>query len=288
MGHMPDTVLALFQVSSMVVCGVVLLVWWKLGDRQAYREILLQREKSELFDEILQKEKRIEEVETDNTALSRIIHSDNKMIPALERALRALCDDYTEENADALINELNRVRSTRKGVLNEYKRDYKPLPRTNIPSLDITLDYIKQRAYDNGIEFDVLITGDVKPIVEAFMTEEQLRTISADLLENAIIAVRDCTFRHIVFSIGFFDGCYEIRIEDSGIAFQKETLRQLGTKRTTTHKHEGGSGIGMMEAFDIANKTNAQLIITPLTDSERGFTKCISLKFDGGVLVSAR
>jgi signal transduction histidine kinase len=234
-----------------------------------------------LYCELSEKDGRIAEVEKDNAALARIIHSDNKMIPAFDNAVRSLCEDYSPEKADAILSELNRVSAERKGIINRYKRDYKRLPSTKIPSLDITLDYMKQKAYEDNIEFDVFVSGNIKHMIENLITEEQLRTITADLLENAIIAVKLCEFRSILFTIGICDDCYEIRIEDSGIDFEEEILRDLGKKQTTTYKNEGGSGIGMIETFRILKKTGASLIIKRLHKEVRGFTKRVSVRFNG-------
>ena len=118
-------------------------------------------------------------------------------------------------------------------------------------------------------------------IILFLLQEEQLRLITADLLENAIIATKSCESRRILFAIGVLDGGYEVRVEDSGVDFEEETLRDLGKKRTTTHKDEGGSGIGMMEVFDVMRETAASLEIKRLTKSGRGFSKRISFIFDG-------
>ena len=275
--------LMLFLLLSIAVCAVLIYIWWRTGITRTFKDTLVDRERDELNREIAEKDERIAEIEEDNAKLSRIIHNDRKRIEALRKVALALSSETSTEpavNAQELLKEINRVDSERQSELNAYKKDSKPLPTTRITSLDITLEYMKQKSYENNIEFDVIVNGSIKHIIENLISEEQLRTITADLLENAIIATKSCDFRQILYTIGICDDCYEVRVEDSGIAFEEETLRDLGNKRTTTHANEGGTGIGMMEAFEIARATGASLIIEPLPESGRGFTKRVSLRFD--------
>jgi hypothetical protein len=65
------------------------------------------------------------------------------------------------------------------------------------------------------------------------------------------------------------------------ILFNIVMMQELGKRQTTTHKDEGGSGIGMMEVFEIVRETGASLYIEKLGGSGRGFTKRISVRFDG-------
>ncbi|MCL2018832.1 MAG: hypothetical protein FWG70_03640 [Oscillospiraceae bacterium] len=279
--------LAWFSLLCVGFCAILVIIWWKTGITKAYKDSLSEKEKLELYCELSEKEKRIFEIEKDNAALSKIIHSDNKLIPSLENAVRNLCEYYSKEKAEDIIKELRRAHVQRNGLLGCYKKESKQLPSTKITSLDITLDYMKQKAYENNIEFDVFISGSVKYMIENLITEEQLRTISADLLENSIIAISSRGLLHksfarqILFTVGICDDYYEIRVEDSGTDFEKETLINLGKKQTTTHKNEGGSGIGMMQAFEIMRETGASLVIERLPEGGRGFTKRVSVRFDG-------
>ncbi|MCL1823415.1 MAG: hypothetical protein FWG44_04355 [Oscillospiraceae bacterium] len=273
--------LSWFLFLCVAACAVLVIIWWRTGITKTYRDSLSSSEIKKLKLELAEKEKRIAEVEAENTALSKITHSDNKMIPALGNAVRDLCENYSETKASALKKELNRIYEDRKGVWYQYKKDSKQLPSTKITSLDMTLDFMKQKAYESNIEFDCFVSGNIKYMILKLIKEEQLRKVSADLLENAIIAVKPCKLRNILFTVGICDEAYEIRAEDSGIDFEEETLLNLGKERTTTHKNEGGSGFGLMEAFDVIKDTGASLIIKKLPHGGLGFTKQVSLRFDG-------
>jgi len=275
--------LMLFLLMSIAVCAVLIYIWWKQGITRTFKDSLVDRERDELNRELAEKDARIEEIERDNSALSRIVHNDRKRIAALENAARRLAMETSEEltySAKDLLAEVQRVDSERQKELNSYKRDSKPLPITRILSLDTLLNHMKQKAYESNIEFDVFVSGSIKAMIEKHITEEQLRTMTADLLENAIIATKSCDIRQILFTIGIVDECYVVQVEDSGVAFEAATLQELGKKKTTTHADEGGSGIGMMEVFEIMRDTGASLHIEKLDDG-RGFTKRVSVRFDG-------
>jgi len=265
-----------FLLVSIAICAVLIYIWWRTGITRTFKDSLVDRERDELNRELAEKDVRIAEIERDNAALSRIVHNDRKRISALENAARRLAS----ETSAKFIYEVERVAAERQSELNRYKKDSKPLPTTRITSLDIMLDYMKQKSYESGIEFDVFVSGSIKAMIEKHIVEEQLRTLTADLLENAIIATKSCDARRILFTIGIVDDCYAVQIEDSGVAFAEETLRALGKEKTTTHADEGGSGIGMMEVFEIMRGTGASLYIEKLDDG-RGFTKRVSVRFDG-------
>jgi len=55
-------------------------------------------------------------------------------------------------------------------------------------------------------------------------------------------------------------------------------LEKLGQQRITTHKNEGGSGIGMMTVCEICRKYYASLRIIPIKDDI--FSKSVSVIFD--------
>ncbi|MCL2019943.1 MAG: hypothetical protein FWG70_09325 [Oscillospiraceae bacterium] len=266
-------------VLGIIVCAILIIVWWRTGITKKYRDYLFSQEIEELKGIIAEKEARIVEIEKSNNYLSRQIHSDNKLISSLLSMVRRMSEEYSPELAADVLSELNRISAQRKDALHKYYKEAKKLPPTSVISLDTTLDYMKQKAYENNIEFDVIVTGNIKKMIKEKIEEERLRLITADLLENAIIAVKPCKTRKILFAIGIFEGFYEIRADDSGVDFEPETLRDLGKKQTTTHENEGGSGIGMMEIFDVMRETGASLEIKRL--SECGFTKRVALKFDG-------
>lgn len=73
-----------------------------------------------------------------------------------------------------------------------------------------------------------------------------MNTLLADLVENAIIAIRSRTSKRILVSISISEGHYLIDVFDGGIPFEAETIINLGLKKITTHADSSGSGIGLV------------------------------------------
>ena len=81
--------------------------------------------------------------------------------------------------------------------------------------------------------------------------------------------------------IGKIEDIYSLYIYDSGIEFTKEVLDKLGKEPITTHKDEGGTGMGFMNTFDVLRKYKASLIIDEISrPSIDNYTKAIIVKFD--------
>ena len=108
-----------------------------------------------------------------------------------------------------------------------------------------------------------------------------MKTLLADLIENAVIAVATCDNKKILVTIGLIDDCYEISVDDSGIPFDSEVLRDLGTKQITTYAGEGGSGIGMMTTFEILREFDASITVSDGIADLYPLTKRVTIRFDG-------
>jgi light-regulated signal transduction histidine kinase (bacteriophytochrome) len=174
-------------------------------------------------------------------------------------------------------------------MISKIQRGHKTLPSTEMERIDTILNYMSLKASEKDIQFDVVITGKIKSTAESVISKQQLETLLADLIENAIIAVShsDCdsngnnsAFRKILVTMGIAEGCYEINVQDSGIPFEAETLGDLGLKRMTTHGDRGGSGIGYMAIFKILGENSASLIISEQVPENHTFSKSIKVRFD--------
>ena len=105
----------------------------------------------------------------------------------------------------------------------------------------------------------------------------------ADHIKDAIIAIKhtDNVNKSIFVRLGKIEDCYGLYIYDSGIEFEKETLENLGKKPSTTHKDEGGTGMGFMNTFDTLRKCKGSLIINEIgKPSKENYTKVIMIKFN--------
>ena len=270
----------------IALCGVFLLTWWIKRLSQRYLDRLKGNEIADLKLQIQQLSDANSELQKNNEALSKIIHKDNKLIPAMEHSVQTLVqslhfsDEESEAKANELLHYLESVSKDRSGILLNYEHQHRSLPQTGVFSIDSMIGYMEQKAYSEGVSLSLTITGSVKYLTEAMIAEDDLSTLIADLLENALNAVRGSDIRYILLCIGIEDDYYSLDVFDSGPPFSEEVLPHLGKQRSTSHAETGGSGIGMMTTFEILRKCSASLVLDETTVSVP-YSKKISICFDG-------
>jgi sensor histidine kinase regulating citrate/malate metabolism len=111
---------------------------------------------------------------------------------------------------------------------------------------------------------DLTLTGSVRYMLECVISESDLNTVLADLIENALTAVKNSAVKKVLVSIGAADNAYFISVFDSGEPFLPEVLESIGKKRITTRAGEGGSGIGLMTLHEIISAHRPALLSTNL------------------------
>ena len=269
----------------VLLSGILILFWWRNRLSKTYLEKLRLSEIQDLQNTIDQKEAQIKQFEQHNDLLAKIIHKDNKLIPAMELAVREYLQSFTQGDTDniretgqLLLNHLETVSHERSGIIEEYQFSSKKLPLTGVISIDALMTYMLNKARENCIEFELVISGSVKYLVGNIILESDLNTLLADLIENAIIATKYGENRKILVSLGICEDCYLIDVFDSGIPFDAETIVNLGLKKFTTHND--GSGIGLTTAFEIFKKYGASFLIEEFDSENTLFTKKVSVKFD--------
>lgn len=270
-----------------LLCGLSILFWWRSSLTKRYQNKLKDNELEEMRNLIHEKNVQIENLKYHNDELSKIIHKDNKLIPSMEYAVRKylLSAENTSSMDELMIHgqeiliQLETASQERKGILKDYETKNKVLPLTNIPSIDTLLSYMYQKAKKNHVNLDVSLSGNMNSFIDNIIAESDLRTLLADLIDNAIITSKVSLTKNILLTMGLSAGRYSIDIFDSGEPFHEDILLNLGVKQSTTHVNEGGSGIGLMTTFEIIKKSNASFTIEELTNNNL-FTKKVSVCFD--------
>lgn len=272
---------------AVFTCGFILVFWWRQRITKTYIERLRADEIRHLNDTIMEQNENIKILTQHNEMLSKIIHRDNKLIPAMELMVREYllsCEhadiNNVQKKGTELLAQLETVSRERAGIIKEYQLSAKNLPCTNVISIDSLISYMFSKASESNIEFEFTVTASVKYLVDSIIAVADLSTLLADLIENAIIATKISTKKNILVSINIIDCFYSIDIFDSGIPFESDVLLNLGQKKATTHANDGGSGIGMMTTFEILNKYHASLFIEEFPKDNSIFTKKVSIKFD--------
>lgn len=222
-------------------------------------------------------EQKILEQQSEIDNLSKVIHKDNKLLSALELAVKDSLKYNDEEKRQALLREIEAISSDRENTLRASSQH--SLPSSGLLSVDIITNYLYQKSFENNIAYEQSISANMNHLVETCIPEKELSTLLADLGENAIIAVKSSDRKRIMLNVGIKNNCYFVDLFDSGAPFADEVINNLGIKKTTTHKNEGGSGIGLMSTMGILKSTNASLEIEHFKDNEL-FTKRVSVVFD--------
>ena len=277
-----------FVIPFILICFFAFLIYhyWQQNLTKTYRDKLNERNLEDLNKTIASQSERIEMLEQENARLAKIIHKDNKLIPAMEYAVRTFIQSNSVATKDKigtgekLLEELSTLSSERKGILHQQNMNCQQLDLTNVASIDHLLNYFQGKANENNIEFQSIISCDVQYLVEHIISENDLKTLLADLLENARIATKYNNGRYILLSMSIVSNTYTISVFDSGIPFTADVIEKWGLEQITTHADDEGSGIGMLTTYEILKKYRANFIIHELSKDNRTYTKEITVSFN--------
>ena len=263
--------------NSIAILSIIMFATIKKSFQVYYKQKLLFQQLDEANDEIQEKQKEIEKLEQENLNFSKISHSLAHKQKSLEYKLNQLL--MNEETAQEL-----GIKTEVKELSKElYRRPVEELQNTGIEKIDDMLKFMQSECIKNNIDFNIQIKGNIYHIINNIISVEQLEVLLADHIKDAIIAIKhtENVNRSILVKLGKIDDCYGLYIYDSGIEFEIETLKNLGKKPSTTHKDEGGTGMGFMNTFDTLKACNGSLIIKEIgRPSKDNFTKIIMIKFD--------
>lgn len=263
----------------------LLLHWWQSQLTKAYRKRLAQMELESLRTELEQKSILLKKLEAQNEEMGRLIHKDNKLIPAMEHAVSTyLTSDFTDlalqqAQGEALLIDLKELSAARQGILSTFTPAATPKYETGIPSLDAILVYMYQKAQSNGIRFYATATQESLAKCPTKLTNEKLVHILSDLLENAIIATKSSSDKQIQLQIYLANGIFTIEIADTGLSFEPATLISFGLEKASTHLKDGGSGIGLLDIWKIKEEVKASIHIHEY-ETGTPFSKKIFISFD--------
>lgn len=264
---------------------ILFIYWWQSQLNKLYRRKIQALELASLRNELQEKVLLIDKLQRENKELSRLIHKDNKLIPAMETAvydyLRSNPSDQNNKlsQGSLILQELHNLSENRRDILSSFTSSTTERFSTGNVPLDALLNYMNKKAASLDENFTVDISPSALSQLFEIASVDDIVHLLADLIENAIISISDSSSRDIKLQI-FQHGKYPfIELSDTGIPFQISTLTNLGLKATTTHAETGGSGIGLMDIWEIKNKYKTSLHIIEY-ECTSSFQKKISLLFD--------
>ena len=288
----------LLLFAFVILAIIFLFIWWKNQIQREYIEALKKRELTQVRQQLEGREQQLSALQQENQELAKLLHRDNKQIPAMQLAVHefmeladSVLSDYGEhspqdiamlkEKGSLLLSRLEGEMEERDHRSNFHAQSGKMLMKTNCTAIDQLLSFMLHQSVTEGIAFDFSLTGNVTYMLKEVIEEADCLTLLGDLLENARIATRENGGKHILLHIGVTKQVYRIDVWDSGAPFSKEVLFYLGKKRYTTRKKQGGSGIGLMSTYELAQKYRASLVIDETIEAVELYRKKISLVFDG-------
>lgn len=287
-GTMPaDNLVALFIFYTLIICGMSLWFWWKRRMEREYMDQIRKREQARLRAAVTALQDQVAVLRAENETFSRIIHRDNKLIPAMELAVRELLQaagqgPIQRETAQAMLAQLAQLSRERTGVVRGYEQAGVSLPRTGVAVLDALFAYLGQKAAGSGITLRLCLPVDTPALLRIALPEQDAATLLADLVENAIIAVRATGGPgRVLVELVQEEDCPSIRVSDSGVPFPVEVAANWGVRRMTTHGDEGGSGIGLMSTYGLCQRHRASFSVQALPPGGP-YTKTVTVRFDGG------
>ena len=267
-------------ICIFAIFSIIMFITIQKSLQLYYKQKMLIKELDETKEDLARAENKIKILEKENIEESKkrhtIIHKQKSIEYKLEEMLTKT-EMSTEEAAEVKerLEKLNKEIYTEKEVME--------LDKTGISSIDDMLKYMQSECVKNKIDFTLQIKGNIHYMVHNLVKEEELETLLADHIKDAIIAINhtDNANRSILVRLGNIDDIYSLYIYDSGVEFKPEVLESLGKKPCTTYANEGGTGMGFMNTFDTVRKHKASLIIEeigkPVKDN---YTKVIIIKFD--------
>lgn len=275
----------LLTICLLISAVTAIIFWWKSQLAKSYISRLKSLELESLRNELLEGKKHIHELRSENERLGRLLHKDNKLIPAMENAVYELLisqwqgEPVTISRCQALLSEIQQFSDTRQNSLNAVSADASRSFKTGITALDILLAYTHKRALLSNISFSAALSGGLDRLVPSIISAPDLVHILSNLIDNAMIATSNSAVKDILLQIYCCQKAWSIELSDTGAAFEINTLHNLGLVPGSTHAANGGNGIGLLDIWSIRNQYQASLHITEYKVSSP-FTKKIAFTLD--------
>ena len=265
-----------FGIMLIIFAIVMFITIWK-SLQLYYRQQMLEKTLKQTQEELNNKNKEIEKLEAEILEFNGISHSIDHKQKALMYKLEQL--QMNNEIADE-ISLRKQIEDITKDLPD--KKNIK-LTKTGIEEVDDMLDYMQSECTQNKIEFQLQIIDSIFYMINHYINKDDLKILLADHIKDAIIAINhsDNINKSILVKIGKIAGVYGVYFYDSGIEFEIDTLVKLGNKPITTHKDEGGTGMGFVNTFKKLRKCNASLEIEEIgKPTKDNYTKILKVEFD--------
>ena len=262
-------------ILGLIIISIMMFVTIQKSLQLYYKQRMLVKDLEETKKELEEKKAEVKELEKENLNFSKISHTIAHRQKSLEHKLEEL------NMNNEISSELGaRIENVTKDLKKETPIE---LSKTGISVIDDMLSYMQSECVKNKIDFQLQLNGNIYTMTNHYIGKDELEILLADHIKDAIIAIgyADTVNKSILVRLGKIDGIYALYIYDSGIEFEIDTFMELGIKPSTTHKDNGGTGMGFMNTFDTLRKYKASLEIEEIgKPCKDNFTKVLKFRFD--------
>lgn len=271
-------------------CCLSIILGWRKMTANSYRKNILDRNVEVLEYSAREYNAERERLAEQNSELAKIIHRDNKLLPAMELSVKSLLERYPDDTqAKELLQGLNKLFAERANAVESFRSEATILQTSGDVTIDSVLGFLNAKAADYKVEFIAEAEeGAVEFFREQFKELTDFNAILCDLGENALIAARHVENGKVKAVLDYAGGIATLKLYDNGALFDERVIAEMGRTEITTHKNDGGSGIGLVTAFKILKKYSASICIDEVLAEDAckadGYAKCIVIRADGNGL----
>ncbi len=271
-------------------CCLSIILGWRKMTANSYRKNILDRNVEVLEYSAREYNAERERLAEQNRELAKIIHRDNKLLPAMELSVRSLLERYpNDKQAKELLQGLNKLFAERANAVESFRSEATILQTSGDVTIDSVLGFLNAKAADYKVEFTAEAEeGAVEFFREQFKELTDFNAILCDLGENALIAAKHVENGKVKAVLDYAGGIATLKLYDNGALFDEKVIAEMGRTEITTHKNDGGSGIGLVTAFKILKKYSASICIDEVLAEDAckadGYAKCIVIRADGNGL----
>jgi signal transduction histidine kinase len=271
--------------TGTIIIGIGIITGIRRGITMAYRKSTRKRNEELHAEAMAESAAEIEHWKGKYETLVSANHSIKHRLAALERYMAEITTELSVDKREMLAAAHPAMTQTLQEYnekTNQVKIAY-TIPSTNVAAIDILLRHFYVLYKENDIDFALKLSGSIINMMEKAIPCGKLETMIGDHLQDALTAINagDAPNRTVMVMLGAFGEHYEFSVMDSGIPFTVDTLTRLGTERVTSYSESGGTGVGFMITFETMRETGASLIISEDALDDPGFTKTVTIRFDG-------
>lgn len=280
--YIPESAFLISSTCQLLGCLIILplILWWHIRLKRSYQKYLYDTERNNLLSQI-------DQLQNDNRQMAQIIHKDNKLLTAMTRValdLSQTATTYTPSalaiHANDLHNELLSLSSHRQSSLQELSGSITGGFCSDHMMINAVLSYLQKKASEQQATLTFTMDTDFFNHMTAYLDDEQIAHLLADLGQNALIATLPCESRYIHIALSATKSVPSICLSDSGMPFPAVVLEHLGIEKCSQHLNDGGSGIGLLDLWKLKSSSKATLLIKEDSSPDTLYTKYIYLIFD--------